>query len=64
MDIKFKNGSKITLLDDYNPKDTIRGQSFKRYFPELSKGNCPTCELIKTGGMFVDAYCSKHPKVK
>lgn len=25
---------------------------------------CPTCELIKTGGMFVDCECTLHPKPK
>jgi hypothetical protein len=24
--------------------------------------NCPTCDLIRTGGMFIDAECAKHPK--
>jgi hypothetical protein len=23
---------------------------------------CPTCELINSGGMFIDAECAKHPK--
>ncbi|MGG1483501.1 hypothetical protein ABEI56_05375 [Peribacillus castrilensis] len=25
------------------------------------KKKCPTCELIKTGGMFADAICTLHP---
>jgi hypothetical protein len=62
MEIEFKNGSKITLSDDYKPENVIRGQSYKRYFPDITKEECPTCELINTGGMFNDAECMKHPK--
>lgn len=36
MEIKFENGSKITLSDDYKGEETIRGQSFKRYFPDIN----------------------------
>jgi hypothetical protein len=30
----------------------------------VKEGKCPTCELINTGGIFIDAECTKHPKIK
>lgn len=32
--------------------------------PYRRRKKCPTCELIKTGGMFNGAECEMHGKVK